>query len=191
MNRRVVSAIFDSRSQAERAVMELKTAGVSSRDISMLHQDSDSHRGAGHSAHDGDGHDDHQHHGHSDSKASGAVKGAGIGAGVGAVAGLAALVIPGVGPFIAMGAVAETLGVIGSAAATSAAVGAAAGGIAGALMDYGVSKEDAEYYDRRIHEGGVWVGVDTANSSTDPATVERILSDAGGESAQSARAAAL
>lgn len=181
MNRRVASAIFDSRAQAERAVTQLRSTGIREGDISMLHQDSDRHRGD----------ERHEHgHEHSDNKASGAVKGAGIGAGVGALAGLAALVIPGVGPFVAMGAVAETLGIIGSAAATSAAVGAAAGGIAGALMKYGVSKDDAEYYDRRIHEGGVWLGVDTASSSADPIMIERIMSEAGGESAQSARTAA-
>lgn len=181
MNRRVTSAIFNSRSQAERAVSQLRIAGVHDRDISMLHQDSEKHRGTEHNGHD---------HDHTDNKASGGAKGAGIGAGVGAVAGLGALLIPGVGPFIALGAVAETLGVIGSAAATSALVGAAAGGIAGALMDYGVSKEDAEYYDRRIHEGGVWVGVDTANSSADPMMVRRIMTDAGGETAELARTAA-
>ena len=182
MNRRVVSAIFDNRSQAERAVTELRSAGIQDRDISVLHQDSDRHREIGDR--------DVEHRDHSDNKASGAAKGAGIGAGVGALAGLAALAIPGVGPFLAMGAVAETLGIIGSAAATSAVVGAAAGGIAGALMDYGVSEEDARYYDRRIHEGGIWIGVDTSSSAADPMRVERILRDAGGESAQSARAEA-
>ena len=179
MNRRIASAVFDTRAQSERAVTELRSAGISDRDISVLHQDSDQHRSSG-----------DREHGHSDSKASGAAKGAGVGAGVGALAGLAALAIPGVGPFLAMGAVAETLGIIGSAAATSAVVGAAAGGIAGALMDYGVSEEDARYYDRRIHEGGVWVGVDTSNSAADPTLVQRILRDAGGQSAESARSVA-
>lgn len=179
MNRRITSAIFDTRAQAERAVTQLRAVGIHDRDISVLHQDSDRHRETGDRDHD-----------HSDNKASGAAKGAGVGAGVGALAGLAALAIPGVGPFLAMGAVAETLGVIGSAAATSAVVGAAAGGIAGALMDYGVSEEDARYYDRRIHEGGVWVGVDTSRSGADPLVIQRILRDAGGESAESARSAA-
>ncbi len=150
MNKRIASAIFDNRAQAERAIRDLKAAGVRDSDISMLHQDSDKHRGIEHRDHDQD---------HSDNKGSGAAKGAGIGAGVGALAGLAALAIPGIGPFVALGAVAETLGVIGSAAATSAVVGAAAGGIAGAMMDYGVSEEDARYYDKRVREGDVWVGV--------------------------------
>lgn len=179
MNRRVISAVFDSSGQAQRAILDLRAAGVRDDAISMLYQDSDKHRGSRHDA------------GHSDNKASGAAKGAGIGAGVGAVAGLAALAIPGVGPFLALGAVTQTLGLVGSAAATSAVVGAAAGGIAGGLMDYGVSEEDARYYDRRLHEGDVWVGVDATNSGADTATVQRILRDAGGHSAESARAGAV
>ena len=118
MNRKVVSAVFDTRAQAARAVDELRDAGINERNISVLHQDGEKHRDNGH----------HDHGDHADTKASGAAKGAGIGAGVGAIAGLTALAIPGVGPFLALGAVAETLGIIGSAAVTSAAVGAAAGG---------------------------------------------------------------
>ena len=57
-------------------------------------------------------------------------------------------------------------------------------------MDYGVSEEDARYYDRRIHEGGVWVGVDVGDSAADPMRVRDILRHAGGESAESARTAA-
>lgn len=174
MSRQIISAIFDSRDDAERAVHQLPTAGIDNGDISVLQR--------------GEAHHGSDHHDHSDTKGSGAAKGAGIGAGVGALAGLAALAIPGVGPFLAMGAVAETLGIIGSAAATSAVVGAAAGGISGALMDYGVSEEDARYYDRRMHEGGVRVGVDTSSSSADPAMVARILHDAGGQRADAARA---
>ena len=181
MDRRIVSAVFDSRSQAERALNELRAAGVGEAAISVL-QKGDKEV---HGAHDRDDHD------HTDSKGSGAAKGAAIGGGVGALAGLAALAIPGVGPFLALGAVAETLGVVGSAAATSAVVGAAAGGIAGALMKYGVDEEDARYYDKRVSDGGIWVGVDTSHTSADPIVIDRILHEAGGESARTARTTAV
>jgi hypothetical protein len=69
MNRRIASAIFDNRAQAERAIRDLKAAGVRDSDISMLHQDSDKHRGIEHRDHDHD-------HDHSDNKGSGAAKGA-------------------------------------------------------------------------------------------------------------------
>lgn len=176
---RIESAIFRSRAEAGEAIERLRAAGIDQRHISVLQRD-----------HDDDGrHDlDGDHHDRTDNKGSGAAKGAGIGAGVGAVAGLAALAIPGVGPFLALGAVAETLGIVGSAAATSAVVGAAAGGIAGALMKYGVDEEDARYYDKRIHEGGVWVGVEMRDSAADPLAVRRILEHAGGERAEARHA---
>ena len=170
MAKRIASAVFDNHPDAERAVTDLRSAGIPDRHISMLRRDED-------------------HPEHADTKASGAAKGAGVGAGVGAVAGLAALAIPGVGPFLAMGAVAEAIGVIGSAAATSAVVGAAAGGIAGALMHYGVSEEEARYYDERLREGGTWVGVDTSDPAIDHDAVEQILYKAGGHSASRRSAA--
>lgn len=170
MNRQVVSAVFDSRAEAERAVTEIRRAGVRDSAISVVTRRDDSDLKDG-------GHDHSDH----DTKASGTAKGLGIGAGAGGLAGLAALFIPGVGPFIAAGAVAETLGVIGSAAATSAVVGGAIGGLTGALMDYGLSEDDARYYDKRISEGGVWVAVDTSASSADPALISRMLRDAGGK----------
>ena len=177
MTRHIVSAIFNHRNEADRALAELHAAGVDDRDISMLHRDTDEHRR----------HHDHDEHDKPDNKASGTAKGLGIGAGVGAVAGVGAIFIPGIGPFLAMGAVAETLGLIGSAAATSAAVGAAAGGIAGALMDYGVREEDARHFDRRLNEGGIWIGVDADRTSLDAHSIARILDTAGGETAPSNR----
>lgn len=175
MTRNLVSAAFDDRLQAERAIADLRSAGVPDRAISVIARHGDetvATTGAG----DADRHD-------VDDKGSGTAKGLGVGAGVGAVAGLAALFIPGVGPFIAAGAVAETLGVIGSAAATSAAVGAAAGGLTGALIDYGVSEEEARHYDRRINEGAVFVGVDIDHAGVAPQTVRDVLYAAGGRSA--------
>lgn len=171
MNKVIASAVFDTHAQAERAVTELRAAGVSDRSISVVHKTSDG-------AVKGAEHEKHEH----DTKASGAGKGAAIGAGVGALAGLGALAIPGVGPFIALGAMAEAIGLIGSAAVTSGIVGAAAGGLSGALMNYGVDEEDARYYERRLNEGGYWVGVDSTETKLDRSALERILHTAGGTS---------
>ena len=179
-NRNIVAAMFRSHEQGERAVSELLEAGYPKEDISVISLD-ENHEGRA-TTRDGEGHVRHDDH---DNKGSGALKGLGIGGGVGAVAGLAALAIPGVGPFIAAGAVAETLGVVGSAAAVSGAVGATAGGLTGALVDYGVSREHAEHYERRIREGGTFVAVDTSRSSADHAAVRAVLRAAGGESVDS------
>ena len=176
MNKQIAAAIFDSRERAERAIHELREAGVPDEAISVisLHEgESETRDGSGRVTET-----------HGDTKGSGTAKGLGIGAGVGAVAGLGALLIPGIGPFIAAGALAETLGVAGSAAVVSGAVGAAAGGLTGALVDYGLSREHAEHYEKRIRDGGVFVAVDTAGRESNYAPARGILRAAGGESAE-------
>lgn len=177
MNRHIESAIFRTPADANRALDALHDAGVERRHVSVLQRGEEDPE-----------HADRHDHAHADTKGSGTAKGVGIGAGVGAVAGLTALAIPGVGPFLALGGVAEAIGLVGSAAATSAAVGAAAGGLTGALMHYGISEKDAGYYDKRIREGGVWVGVDTSATPMDSLTVRRLLHDYGGETSDVARA---
>lgn len=176
MTRNVASAVFDSRNEAERAIAALRAQGVSDRSISAL------------SRHDDDFQHEHDHgdHVHTDTKASGTGKGIAIGAGTGALAGLAALAIPGVGPFLAMGAVAEAIGVVGSAAATSAVVGGAIGGLTGALMKYGVDEDDARYFEDRIQKGGYWVGVDLDDSGANRNQVQAILDEHRGMTARTA-----
>jgi hypothetical protein len=180
MTRQIASAVFDSRAEAERALAELRSAGVRESAISIVAQQdghtthTDGHEGGGHD-HDGDK----------------TRTGLGLGIGAGALLGFGALLIPGVGPFLAAGALAETLGVAGGAIATGAAIGGAAGGLAGALKEHGVSDEDSVYYQDRIHGGGVFVSVDTANSGLDDDLAGEILYRSGGHSASRARAAAL
>ncbi len=175
MNKQIAAAVFHSKDRAEHAVHELREAGVPESRISVisLHEGETETRDGRGTVTDTD----------KDNKASGALKGLGIGGGVGAIAGLGALMIPGVGPFIAAGALAETLGAVGSAAVVSGAVGAAAGGLTGALVDYGLSREHAEHYEKRIREGGTFVAVDTSDHRSDHDPVRAILRAAGGESA--------
>lgn len=181
MKRNIAAAIFDNCDQAEKAINELRDAGVPESAISVVQMhNEDEHRDRGHD--DGDAHvrdDDH------DNKASGTAKGLTTGAVVGAVAGIGALLIPGVGPFIAGGALAEALGVAGSAAVASGAVGATAGGLTGALVDYGIDREHAEYYEKRVREGGVFVAVDTSENPSAYGPARGILRAAGGESVDS------
>lgn len=169
MNNSIVSAIFASPVQAEQAVSELRREGFSDTSISVVRRSDDN------AFRDGDGEIVE-----ADDKFSGAVKGIGIGAGAGALFGLSALLIPGAGPFIAAGTLIETFGVLGSAAATGAVVGGTAGGLSGALMNYGLSKDDADFYEGRIREGGIWIAVDTRNASGDAGVAARILHRAGG-----------
>ncbi len=178
MNKEIAAAIFKSRDESERAIRELRDINVPDEAISILSiEDGHSER------HDGSG-KTVRHHDNNDNKASGALKGLAVGGGVGAIAGLAALAIPGIGPFIAAGALAETLGVAGSAAVASGAVGAAAGGLTGSLVRYGFGQRDAEEYERRIREGGILVAVDTSNLPSHYAPVRAVLRAAGGQSAE-------
>jgi uncharacterized membrane protein len=145
MNNNVISAVFDSREEAERAVTELRSAGVSDQSVSIIARDE------GHTtATDGTGADTGE-------KAEDAGKGAIGGAVLGGILGVAALAIPGVGPLAAAGAIAS--GAIPGAAAIGAGAGAVAGGLTGLLKDHGVDENDASYYEDRIKQGGTFVSV--------------------------------
>lgn len=178
MRKNIAAAVFNDRDQAEKAIHELRDSGVPESAISViqLHDDSEHDDNVNRTTTD-----DHD----GDNKATGTTKGLIAGGSLGAIAGLGALLIPGIGPFIAAGGLAEALGVAGSAAVTSGAVGAAAGGLTGALVDYGVDRDQAEHYEKRIREGGVFVAVDTSENPSAYAPSLGILRAAGGESAES------
>jgi hypothetical protein len=141
-----ISRLYDTYSDAERAVSRLEAAGVPHSDISIVANNSDNWYGSstGKVDRDRDGVDD---------RAEGAGTGAGIGAGLGTAAGLLAglglLAIPGLGPVVAAGWLAST--------AVGAAAGAATGGIVGALTEAGVSKDDASRYAEGVRRGGTLV----------------------------------
>jgi hypothetical protein len=174
----IVSAVFDSHAEAERAVSELRSAGVRDSALSVI-----ARRDSG----DGDYGDANTHE--AKEKGEGLLKGALGGAGVGALLGIAALAIPGVGPLAAAGAIAGSA--IPEGAAIGAGAGALAGGLSGLLTKHGVSEEDASYYEERIHGGGVFVSVDTGDAGIDRTTAQDILYRHGGHSASRARTSAM
>ena len=177
MSERIASAVFDSRQEAERALAELRSAGIDDDSISIIgrHESGD---GSGLS--DSDGDDDGLNE-------SGAVKGAVGGAIGGGLLGLAALAIPGVGPLAAAGAIAASA--MPGAAAIGAGVGATAGGLSGLLTGHGVSDEDASYYEERINQGGYFVSVDSGDGVPNE-TAREILFRNGGHSASRQRTTA-
>ena len=178
MNQSLVSAVFDSHSEAERALMELRSAGVRDSALSIVHQQDGKNRttdGTGGTTDDG-------------GNKSGLAKGLLGGGAVGAALGVAALAIPGVGPLAAAGAIAASA--VPEGAAIGAALGAASGGLSGYLSKHGVSDDDASYYEERINSGGVFVSVDTGDSGIDAETAREILYRSGGHSASRARATA-
>ena len=173
MTKTVVSAVFDDRTEAERAVTELRSAGIPDDAISLVGRPDD---------HIDD--DDRDRDGAGKGSVVGAVAGGGA---VGAILGVAALAIPGVGPLAAAGAIAA------SAAPTAAAVGAAAGATTGAiarmLTDHDVDSRDAEYYEQHIERGGIFVSVDTRLAEGQAESARDILYRNGGHSASQPRMA--
>ena len=174
MQGNVISAVFDSRAEAERAIQELRSLGVSNDAISVVGRDeggiSDTHS-------DGSVDDGRE-------PASFIAKAA-AGSGLGALLGVAALAIPGVGPLAAAGAIAASA--VPGAALTGTAVGAAAGGLGDLLSKHGVSDDDSRYYGDRINDGGIFVSVDPSRGSFDRSQVEDVLYRAGGHSSSRSR----
>lgn len=172
MHNNVISAVFDSHSEAERAISQLRSAGIDNDSISVIGRDGDSY-----SETSGDRTD-------SDEPGSFIAKAA-AGSGIGALLGVAALAIPGVGPLAAAGAIASSA--IGGAALTGTAVGAAAGGLSDLLSSHGVDRDDTDYYGDRINNGGIFVSVDPSRSSLGRTEIEDILHRAGGHNSRRSR----
>jgi len=177
MNDNLISAVFDSHSEAEAAARDLRQAGVPDSALSVI---------ARRQEESGDYGDANTHE--AKEKGEGALKGALGGAGLGALLGIAALAIPGVGPLAAAGAIASSA--IPEAAAIGAGAGALAGGLSGLLTKHGVSEEDAGYYEERINNGGVFLSVDANAAGVSTDQVRDILQRNGGHNASSARTSA-
>jgi hypothetical protein len=140
MSKRSVFCIAASRGRADRIVHDLKEAGYSGAELSVLFLDGSA----------GDG------------RASASKSHAAVGVlavrsaceirGVLAwIAGIRPLVIPGVGPLIAAGPVAAALG------------SATLGGIAGGLTDFDVPQVEAMRYESRIKDGAILISVHSEN----------------------------
>ncbi len=167
------SAIFDTHGEAERAVSELRSAGINDSELSVI-----AHHGGTTTATAGDGEITDEHH---RNVLRGILGGGALGAGLG----IAALAIPGVGPLAAAGAIAA------SAAPEAMAIGAGVGALAGTfnevLTKHGVGEEDANYYGDRLKHGGVVVTVSA--SSIDAELAREVLYRNGGHNASQARVA--
>jgi hypothetical protein len=143
-------------------VEQLKAAGFSANDISVLFPDK---RGTKDFA--------HEHHTKApEGAAAGAGTGGLLGGALGWLAGIGALAIPGLGPFIAAGPI--------MAALSGAAAGAALGGIAGALIGLGIPEYEAKRYEGKIKEGHVLISVHT-DDRTERSRAKQILERAGAE----------
>ena len=142
---KAVFCIVPDYTRAARIVTDLKAAGFSSNDISVLLPDKSGTRDFAHE----------QNTKAPEGAATGAAAGGVLGGALGWLAGIGSLAIPGVGPFIAAGPI--------MAALSGAAVGAAAGGLTGMLVGLGIPELEAKQYEGKIRDGNVLVSVHSEN----------------------------
>jgi hypothetical protein len=141
-----VFAIVSGPVRAESILDELRLAGFSNNDVSVLFPDvAGTHEFA---------------HAKSTKAPEGAVMGAGAGGLMGGLAGwlvgLGTLVIPGAGPLVAAGPI--------FAALSGVAVGATAGGLSGALAGLGFPEYEAKLYAGKLEDGNILIAAHTENN---------------------------
>ena len=148
-----IIGIFDDTAQARRAMESLRDSALPLDDVSIIS------RAGGEGA-----------AGNTEDVSAG--EGAAVGAVWGGLVGLAALLIPGVGPFVAGGAL--------FAALTGAVTGAVVGGIAAALIDFsGIPEAEARGYEEQVRAGKTLVAVRARDEDT--AEVRRMLESTGAD----------
>ncbi|HHW40302.1 MAG TPA: DUF1269 domain-containing protein [Syntrophomonadaceae bacterium] len=149
---KVVLGIFDTQDQAERAVQELRNKGFD-KEISVVTRDKEE---------DKDGENEMRMGGNRDTAAEGITYGGALGGLAGLAAGAGALVIPGIGPILALGPIAGLFS------------GAVTGGLAGGLIDWGIPAEEGRHYEEDIKAGKTLVAVQCSEQKlSDAASVLR------------------
>jgi hypothetical protein len=152
--------LAESEAQAVSIVNQLRGAGFSDNDISVLFPDK---AGTRHFAHE-------QHTKAPEGAAAGAGAGVVIGGALGSLVGVGTLVIPGVGPFIAAGPIVSAL--------SGAGAGAPAGGLTGALIGMGMAEYEAKQYEGKMKGGNILISVHTEDE-TQRTRVKEIFKNAG------------
>ena len=159
-DRRTVVGVFDGPNHAERALNELKDSGFTPEQVSVVARDNrETREMAERTGMGGEG------------TGTGAFLGGITGGILGWLVGIGALAIPGIGPIVAAGALATTLG--------GAALGAVAGGLIGALTDMGVPEEHARGYEENVRQGSILLTV-SANSDQQARRAHQIFNQHGG-----------
>lgn len=156
---KTVVGLFDNFAEAQEVVQELIDNNFRREDISVVANDQTraanrdravGRRDQGNEAAEGAG--------------AGAVGGTVVGGAIGLLVGAGLLAIPGIGPVLAAGPLAATVGTAAATAgagALGAGIGAATGGIIGGLVGAGVPREQAETYAEGVRRGGTLVAVST------------------------------
>ena len=159
-----VTATFDSRTEAEEAIAALIDAGFSEERVSLLWRVSQLENS-----------DLKMRDGHSMLSVASAIAGGGV---AGALLGVAVLVIPGLGPIAAAGAIAAAAP---SVAGISGVIGATGGAITRMLDDHDVEGIAANHYEQQINRGKVFVTVDVTDDDERRDEARRLFHNLGGK----------
>jgi uncharacterized membrane protein len=159
-DRRTVVGVFDGPNHAEQALNELRGGGFSPDQVSVVARDDRETREMVETTGMG-----------AEGAGTGAFLGGITGGILGWLVGIGALAIPGIGPIVAAGALATTLG--------GAAIGAVTGGLIGALVDLGIPEEEAQGYQESVRQGSILLTVH-ANSDQQARSARRIFDQYGG-----------
>ena len=155
-------ALFPDRASLENALKLLRSAGFRNSDVSMLVQETPGTKELAHEAHTKA----------PEGAAAGAAAGAVVGGVLGWLIGIGALVIPGIGPFIAAGPIVAALAGVGAAGAT--------GGLIGALVGVGIPEYEAKRYEGRLRKGHLLLSVHCDDSQW-ARKATYLMKQAGGE----------
>jgi CBS domain-containing protein len=135
--RQTIAGLFPERRSAELAIDDLKRAGFSAEQIGVVIRDNEQRVGVEH----------HKETHAAEGAVTGVLGGGVLGGLAGYLLAIGALTIPGIGPVLAGGALAEALGVVAGTAALGAGIGAAAGGLVGVLVGMGIPEEEAQHFE--------------------------------------------
>ncbi len=162
MAKKAVFGIAKSESQAIAIADQLKDAGFTENDVSVLFPDKEGSKDFAHE----------QHTKAPEGAATGGASGAVLGGALGWMVGIGALAIPGLGVFIAAGPI--------MAALAGAAGGAAAGGLTGALIGMGIPEYEAKRYEGKVKDGNILLSIHTEDSK-ERDRAKKILENGGAE----------
>jgi hypothetical protein len=159
---KAVFGIAKSEQQAIRIANDLRSAGFSDNDISVLFPDKEGTRDFAHE----------QHTKAPEGAVSGVAAGGIIGGALGWLVGIGSLAIPGLGPFIAAGPI--------LAALSGVAAGGTVGGVVGAMIGMGIPEYEAKRYEGKLQEGNILISVHAENSD-EVSRAKEIFKEAGAE----------
>jgi hypothetical protein len=161
-----VFGIFRNESQLDSALVALKASGFRYDDVSVMFPDKSSTKEFAHE----------KHTKAPEGAAAGAGAGAAVGGTLGWLVGIGALVIPGLGPFIAAGPIVAAL--------AGAGAGGALGGVTGALVGMGIPEIEAKRYEGLLKDGNILMSVH-ADSSDWTKKAKEILERSGAKDVSS------